>query len=67
MLHEGTVEKQTLELLKKLMVDPVFQEFILAGGTALAFQIGHRKSIDLDLFTNSSLQKFPNKIFGAIE
>ncbi|HOY30990.1 MAG TPA: nucleotidyl transferase AbiEii/AbiGii toxin family protein [Bacteroidales bacterium] len=26
-------------------------DFVLAGGTALAFQIGHRRSIDLDMFT----------------
>jgi predicted nucleotidyltransferase component of viral defense system len=26
-------------------------QFVLVGGTALALQIGHRKSIDLDLFT----------------
>jgi len=27
------------------------QQFYLAGGTALALQLGHRKSIDLDFFT----------------
>lgn len=27
------------------------RQFVLVGGTALALQIGHRKSIDLDLFT----------------
>lgn len=57
MLHEQTVEKHTLELLKRLMVDPAFQRFILVGGTALALQIGHRKSIDLDLFTNSPFKE----------
>jgi hypothetical protein len=30
---------------------PYLSMFNLAGGTALALQIGHRKSIDLDLFT----------------
>ena len=30
---------------------PVLQPFNLVGGTALALQIGHRISIDLDLFT----------------
>ncbi len=28
------------------------QQFVLVGGTALALQLGHRESIDLDLFTN---------------
>lgn len=30
--------------------------FYLVGGTALAFYIGHRKSIDLDLFSNSDFE-----------
>ena len=29
---------------------PMFQGLRLVGGTALALQLGHRKSIDLDLF-----------------
>ena len=33
---------------------PVLADFYLVGGTALALQIGHRKSIDLDLFCDSS-------------
>jgi hypothetical protein len=33
------------------MDDGRFIDFHLVGGTALALQIGHRKSIDLDLFT----------------
>ncbi len=31
--------------------------FYLVGGTALALQIGHRHSIDLDLFTTESFDK----------
>jgi hypothetical protein len=50
MLRTETVERNTLELLKKLMRDERLSDFILAGGTNLALQIGHRKSIDLDLF-----------------
>lgn len=30
---------------------PILDSFFLVGGTALALQLGHRKSIDLDLFT----------------
>lgn len=52
MLHIQTVEPFTLELLKKLMADEILQQFSLVGGTALSLQIGHRKSIDLDLFTH---------------
>ncbi len=51
MLHTKTVEPNILELLKSLMRKDYLQQFVLVGGTALALQIGHRKSIDLDLFT----------------
>ncbi|MBN1970385.1 MAG: nucleotidyl transferase AbiEii/AbiGii toxin family protein [Candidatus Delongbacteria bacterium] len=39
--------------------------FYLAGGTALALQIGHRKSIDLDFFSDN----FPKReiIIGALK
>ena len=50
MLHLSTIETPTLELLMQLMQRPAFQNMRLAGGTALALQIGHRKSVDLDLF-----------------
>jgi hypothetical protein len=39
----------------RLMGDERFNDFHLAGGTALSLQTGHRKSIDLDLF---SLENF---------
>ena len=55
MLHTNTVEPNTLELLKKLMSIQILDDFFLVGGTALSLQIGHRKSIDLDLF---SIEKF---------
>lgn len=51
MLHTETVEKRTLDLIKKLMADSQFSAFNLVGGTALALHLGHRKSIDIDLFT----------------
>lgn len=51
MLHKETVEPRTLELLKQLQAEPLLSGFNLVGGTALALRLGHRKSIDLDLFT----------------
>ncbi len=50
MLHISTVDTTTLELLKKLLNINDFEGLQLVGGTALALQLGHRKSIDLDLF-----------------
>jgi hypothetical protein len=53
MLHTETVEKGTMDIIKKLLKDSNFDSFNLVGGTALALKIGHRKSIDIDLFTPS--------------
>ena len=52
MLQSATVNPATLAILKKVMLMPAFQQFNLVGGTALSLQIGHRISIDLDLFTH---------------
>jgi predicted nucleotidyltransferase component of viral defense system len=57
MLHTDAISKPTLKLLKQLMADENLSNFKLAGGTALALQIGHRLSIDLDLFTNEAFNK----------
>jgi len=56
MLHYKTVEPDTLELLNSLMQNPHLKQFVLVGGTALSLQIGHRKSVDLDLFTISDFK-----------
>ena len=50
MLHLSTVEPATLELLRKLQSLPILNNTRLVGGTALALQFGHRKSVDLDFF-----------------
>lgn len=50
MLYYQTVETKTLELLKRLMQINEFKELRLVGGTSLALQIGHRQSVDIDLF-----------------
>lgn len=54
MLHKETVTADTLALIRKLQSDDLFVDFYLVGGTALSLQIGHRKSIDIDLFTRKS-------------
>ena len=51
MLHKETVETSTLELLKSLQSEPLLASFNLVGGTSLALRLGHRKSVDLDLFS----------------
>jgi hypothetical protein len=49
-LRLETVDGGMLALLKRLMADKRLDDFNLVGGTALALQLGHRKSVDLDLF-----------------
>ena len=50
MLQYTAVDAPTLELLKRLMDEPDFSGLRLVGGTALALKLGHRRSIDIDLF-----------------
>ena len=59
MLQTQTVERKTFELLKQLMQDKFLSNFLLAGGTSLALQLGHRNSIDLDMF---SYQEFDSHL-----
>ncbi|MGH2642788.1 MAG: nucleotidyl transferase AbiEii/AbiGii toxin family protein, partial [Chitinophagaceae bacterium] len=50
MLHKEAVDNRLMVILKKLMSIHEIGNFSLVGGTALAFQFGHRKSEDIDLF-----------------
>lgn len=50
MLHKSTVKQETLVLLEALMSLDILKPYFLAGGTALALQLGHRISYDLDFF-----------------
>ncbi len=52
MLFKTAVEPATLELLKSLQSRDYLRGFNLVGGTAFALYMGHRKSIDIDLFSN---------------
>ena len=65
--HEviGPTVEQTLKALKERSL---LEGFYLAGGTGLALQLGHRRSLDLDFFRQESfndeqllqqLQRFP--------
>jgi hypothetical protein len=52
MLYYETISDETLGLLKHIQSLDLFKDTRLVGGTALALQYGHRKSIDLDFFGN---------------
>ncbi|MEO6221339.1 MAG: nucleotidyl transferase AbiEii/AbiGii toxin family protein [Ginsengibacter sp.] len=53
MLHKDPViiSQAAFDLIQQLQNIPELKEFYLVGGTALALQLGHRNSIDIDLFT----------------
>lgn len=55
LLHKEVLPKEQIELLPLLKV--ASKNFGLVGGTAVALQIGHRRSIDFDLF---SYKEFKN-------
>ena len=50
MLHLRTVTPELLELLRGLQQIPALAGYGLAEGTSLALQLGHRVSVDIDLF-----------------
>ena len=53
-MHPEALTKEAAQLLPKLKQ---FDAFYLAGGTALALQIGHRISVDFDLFCQDDISK----------
>ena len=55
MLHKEPqiISSKTFSLIQELQAIPQLKEFYLVGGTALALQLGHRNSIDIDLFTQN--------------
>jgi Nucleotidyl transferase AbiEii toxin, Type IV TA system len=55
-MYTRTVEPNTLALLKKIMTHPKLSPLVLVGGTSLALQLGHRESVDLDLFGKFSVE-----------
>ena len=56
-MFQTALYPKTKQVLEKLTKVGILRDFYLAGGTALALQLGHRKSVDLDFFIN----KFPKQ------
>lgn len=53
-MHWETVTPQLKEVLGICMNASVFSPFSLVGGTSLSLLYGHRKSVDIDLFTDAA-------------
>ncbi len=58
MLHKSPfiISPQTFTLIQELQRLPELKEFYLVGETSLALQLGHRNSIDIDLFTQNDFK-----------
>lgn len=64
-MHQEVLKSKQKEIFKKLKN---FSDFYLAGGTALALQIGHRISDDFDFFREKELDKsFIAKIYKVFK
>ncbi len=63
MLQRNAISEKTLALLSDLMAAKELNDFKLAGGTALAVQLGHRLSIDLDFFIDKPLDERSLRVF----
>jgi hypothetical protein len=50
-LHWETITPSMRQVLQAIGRSSLCPRFYLAGGTALALQLGHRCSVDLDLFS----------------
>lgn len=54
MLHLNTIDPALYKVLQDLCGLSELSNFVLVGGSSLSLQIGHRKSDDLDFFTDRS-------------
>ncbi|PIS07966.1 hypothetical protein COT78_00585 [Candidatus Berkelbacteria bacterium CG10_big_fil_rev_8_21_14_0_10_43_13] len=61
--HWEILDQKRLDLLP--LFKPFKDDFYLAGGTALALQIGHRDSIDFDFFSSRSFST--EELFHKVE
>ncbi len=52
-IHKNTVSNILWEVLSKFMSFEELRSFRLVGGTSLSLLLGHRISIDIDLFTDA--------------
>jgi hypothetical protein len=74
MLHKkpAIIAAKTFKLIQQLQAMPELEGFHLVGGTSLAIQLGHRNSIDIDLFTqkdfdDDEVMALVNKKYGVKE
>jgi predicted nucleotidyltransferase component of viral defense system len=64
-LYYKTVSPLLLSVLQKLMKAEEFNSFRLVGGTSLSLQLGHRESVDIDLFTDAAYDSIDFDLIDA--
>ena len=64
-LYYKTVSPLLLSALQKLMKADEFNSFRLVGGTSLSLQLGHRESVDIDLFTDAAYDSIDFDLIDA--
>ena len=62
-MHDEVLTEQMVDLLPLIQI--FGEEYYLVGGTSIALQIGHRRSIDFDLFHQGVIR--PQQIKNRIE
>jgi predicted nucleotidyltransferase component of viral defense system len=75
MLYWNTVNALLKQCLMTLMEAEELKDFRLVGGTALSLYLGHRMSVDIDLFTDANygsidfdaIERFLKKNFGHVD
>ena len=69
MLHLNTIDTSVQHLLIQFSSSDYLDNFALAGGTSLSLQIGHRKSIDIDMFAfeDTDMQELSLLLEGSFE
>lgn len=75
MLYWNTVNDLLRESLEIFMKEQLFSDFRLVGGTALSLHLGHRMSVDIDLFTDATyesvdfeeIERFLIKTFPCVQ
>ena len=67
MLHKNPslITPHTFQLIQQLQSLPELNGFYLVGGTSLALQLGHRNSVDIDLFTQTDFDD--NEIIALLK
>uniref|UniRef100_UPI00345DCEEC nucleotidyl transferase AbiEii/AbiGii toxin family protein n=1 Tax=uncultured Dysgonomonas sp. TaxID=206096 RepID=UPI00345DCEEC len=74
-LYYNTINDELHTVLTRLMTADEFESFRLVGGTSLSLQLGHRISVDIDLFTDAgyksidfdAIDKFLRKNFPYVD